>query len=186
MDDDFDDPELWAAADRAAAASAFAQRQPAQHSRDKVKQPTPQLLDKRTPPRAGPSSEGIRVVQPTHQLLDKRPPRTATPSEGKVVQPTPQALPQRGSGSSIMVSPRQKGNPVLQCIKSIPWEYSDILADYGLGLTTCALFLRYAVSWQPIAVLRMQDADITGPQLKVPPPLPGIRVRSDTRAPRQI
>lgn len=42
-----------------------------------------------------------------------------------------------------MVSPRQKGNPVLQCIKSIPWEYSDIPADYGLGLTTCALFLRY-------------------------------------------
>lgn len=39
------------------------------------------------------------------------------------------------------MSPRQKGNPVLANIKSMPWEYSDIPADYGLGLTTCALFL---------------------------------------------
>jgi hypothetical protein len=27
----------------------------------------------------------------------------------------------------------------------MPWEYSDIPADYGLGLTTCALFLRLVV-----------------------------------------
>lgn len=36
---------------------------------------------------------------------------------------------------------RQKGNPVLNHIKSIPWEYSDIPCDYVLGATTCALFL---------------------------------------------
>ncbi|KAL2136076.1 hypothetical protein VTI74DRAFT_5482 [Chaetomium olivicolor] len=83
-----------------------------------------------------------RIQQPTPQRLDRAPPSTA-PASGpaKVVQPTPQALPARGSGSSILVSPRQKGNPVLACLKSIPWEYSDIPADYGLGLTTCALFL---------------------------------------------
>ena len=40
-----------------------------------------------------------------------------------------------------MVSPRQRGNPVLTALRSLPWEYSDIPADYGLGLTTCALFL---------------------------------------------
>lgn len=143
MDDDFDDPELWAAADRAAsAASAPAQRQPQQHART-IQQPTPQLLDKRPPPRAPSSSEGGKVVQPTPQRLDKAaPPRATASGEGRVVQPTPQALPQRSSGSNILVSPRQKGNPVLQCIKSVPWEYSDIPADYGLGLTTCALFLR--------------------------------------------
>lgn len=39
------------------------------------------------------------------------------------------------------MSPRQKGNPVLTALRSLPWEYSDIPADYGLGLTTCALFL---------------------------------------------
>lgn len=31
---------------------------------------------------------------------------------------------------------------MLASLKSMPWEYSDILADYALGLTTCALFLR--------------------------------------------
>jgi DNA excision repair protein ERCC-1 len=39
------------------------------------------------------------------------------------------------------VSPRQKGNPILTNLRSFAWEYSDIPADYVLGLTTCALFL---------------------------------------------
>ncbi|KAI4592820.1 ssDNA endonuclease and repair protein rad10 [Pestalotiopsis sp. 9143b] len=80
-----------------------------------------------------------KIQQPTPQRLDKAPPTTS--SGPKIVQPTPQALPQRSSGSSILVSPRQKGNPVLAALRSVQWEYSDIPADYGLGLTTCALFL---------------------------------------------
>ncbi|TGJ88501.1 hypothetical protein E0Z10_g189 [Xylaria hypoxylon] len=80
-----------------------------------------------------------KIQQPTPQRLDKPPPLNASTS--KIVQPTPQALPQRSSGSSILVSPRQKGNPVLTALRSLAWEYSDIPADYGLGLTTCALFL---------------------------------------------
>lgn len=59
----------------------------------------------------------------------------------EVVQPKPQALPQRQGPSAILVSTRQKGNPVLNHIKSLPWEYSDIPCDYVLGATTCALFL---------------------------------------------
>ncbi|KAI0443488.1 restriction endonuclease type II-like protein [Xylaria telfairii] len=86
-----------------------------------------------------------KIQQPTPQRLDKRPPPNASAltsaSGSKIVQPTPQALPQRSAGSSILVSPRQKGNPVLAALRSLPWEYSDIPADYGLGLTTCALFL---------------------------------------------
>ncbi len=39
------------------------------------------------------------------------------------------------------MSPRQKGNPILNHIQSVPWEYSDIPADYVLGGTTSALFL---------------------------------------------
>ncbi|KAL9104018.1 MAG: hypothetical protein Q9163_000996 [Psora crenata] len=59
----------------------------------------------------------------------------------KIKQPTPQALPSRSAPSSILVSARQKGNPSLNYIRSLPWEYSDIPADYVLGATTCALFL---------------------------------------------
>ncbi|KAK4198582.1 putative DNA excision repair protein ERCC-1 [Triangularia verruculosa] len=90
----------------------------------KIQQPVPQRLERPPPPQQHISAAG----------------KTAQPA--KIIQPTPQALPSRGgSGSSILVSPRQKGNPVLSCIKSTAWEYSDIPADYTLGLTTCALFL---------------------------------------------
>lgn len=59
----------------------------------------------------------------------------------KIQQPKPQALPSRSGPSSIIVSTRQKGNPILNNIRSLPWEYGDIPADYVLGATTCALFL---------------------------------------------
>jgi DNA excision repair protein ERCC-1 len=88
------------------------------------------------------SAQG-KVVQPTPQRIEKPLDRSLRPPAPgpKVIQPTPQALPTRSSGSSILVSPRQKGNPILSHLRSLPWEYSDIPADYVLGATTCALFL---------------------------------------------
>ncbi|KAL1646894.1 ssDNA endonuclease and repair protein rad10 [Diplodia intermedia] len=66
----------------------------------------------------------------------------AEPTERpKVQQPKPVALPARSGPASILVSPRQKGNPILNSVRNVPWEYSDIPADYVLGATTCALFL---------------------------------------------
>lgn len=62
------------------------------------------------------------------------------PSAPKIKQPTPQVRTRSGP-SSILVSTRQKGNPILALIRSLPWEYSDIPSDYVLGNTTCALFL---------------------------------------------
>ena len=71
--------------------------------------------------------------------LDRAP--NNAPQKSGVVQPKPQALPKRTGPSSIIVSPRQKGNPILNGIKQVPWEYGDIVPDYILGVTTCALFL---------------------------------------------
>ena len=68
-------------------------------------------------------------------------PTTTSSTTPKVQQPKPQALPSRNAPSSILVSPRQKGNPILNNIRSLPWEYSDIPSDYVLGATACALFL---------------------------------------------
>ncbi|KFY71725.1 hypothetical protein V499_08099 [Pseudogymnoascus sp. VKM F-103] len=83
-----------------------------------------------------------RITQPTPQRLDPPPPTTTTtPSSTKIVQPTPQALPSRSSGSAIYVSHRQKGNPMLSHLRAQPWEWRDTPADYVLGNTTCALFL---------------------------------------------
>ncbi|OJJ53049.1 hypothetical protein ASPSYDRAFT_94884 [Aspergillus sydowii CBS 593.65] len=61
--------------------------------------------------------------------------------QSQVQQPKPQALASKPGPSGILVSTRQKGNPILNHIKVLPWEYADIPADYVLGATTCAVFL---------------------------------------------
>lgn len=42
---------------------------------------------------------------------------------------------------TLLVNPKQKGNPLLRSIKNVPWEYDDIVPDYQMGRTVCALFL---------------------------------------------
>lgn len=41
----------------------------------------------------------------------------------------------------VLVNQKQKGNPLLKFIKSVPWEYDDINPDYEVGKTICLLFL---------------------------------------------
>lgn len=41
----------------------------------------------------------------------------------------------------VIVSPRQKGNKVLEFIRNVPWEWGDITADYVTGTSSCVLFL---------------------------------------------
>ncbi|XP_006871398.1 PREDICTED: DNA excision repair protein ERCC-1 [Chrysochloris asiatica] len=55
---------------------------------------------------------------------------------------TPNQAPKPGPKSnSIIVSPRQRGNPVLKFVRNVPWEFGDVVPDYVLGQSTCALFL---------------------------------------------
>lgn len=80
----------------------------------------------------------VEAVERTHSAPK---PSTSSTSTTKVQQPKPQTLPNRAAPSSILVSTRQKGNPILNSIRSLPWEYSDIPSDFVLGNTTCAFFL---------------------------------------------
>ncbi|KAG6457487.1 DNA excision repair protein ERCC-1 [Manduca sexta] len=41
----------------------------------------------------------------------------------------------------VLVNQRQRGNPLLKFITSVPWEYDDIVPDYEVGKTICLLFL---------------------------------------------
>lgn len=49
-------------------------------------------------------------------------------------------------GASLSVAlallPPQRGNPVLKFVRNVPWEFGDVVPDYVLGQSTCALFLR--------------------------------------------
>jgi len=81
------------------------------------------------------------AARPAPRLDAPREVNTATTAASNgVQQPKPQEI-KRKTQSSILVSPRQKGNPILNSIRAMPWEYADIPADYVLGQTTCALFL---------------------------------------------
>lgn len=42
---------------------------------------------------------------------------------------------------ALIVSKRQRGNPVLEHIRQVPYEWGDIKADYVTGATSCVLFL---------------------------------------------
>ncbi|KAF5903105.1 DNA excision repair protein ERCC-1, partial [Clarias magur] len=61
--------------------------------------------------------------------------------EGQSTEERSVLTPAVGSGNSIIVSPRQRGNPILKFVRSVPWEFGEIVPDYILGRTTCALFL---------------------------------------------
>lgn len=47
------------------------------------------------------------------------------------------------SSTPLLVNAKQRGNPILKHVHNVAWEYSDIIPDYILGRTTCALFLRF-------------------------------------------
>ncbi|XP_001517592.3 DNA excision repair protein ERCC-1 [Ornithorhynchus anatinus] len=85
---------------------------------------------------------GSRETTPPPPANDPVPP-VPDPSAGST-DGTPDGAPTVKPGtrsSSIIVSPRQRGNPVLKYVRNVPWQFGDILPDYVLGQSTCALFL---------------------------------------------
>ncbi|KAH7339989.1 restriction endonuclease type II-like protein [Rhizoctonia solani] len=45
-------------------------------------------------------------------------------------------------GNAVLVNKRQKGNPIIDHVKGVPWEYnSDIIVDYQVGSTAGVLYL---------------------------------------------
>jgi DNA excision repair protein ERCC-1 len=46
-----------------------------------------------------------------------------------------------GSCPEILVAQRQRGNPLLSCIKLTPWKFSNVKPDFVFGALSCGLFL---------------------------------------------
>ncbi|KAK0551614.1 ssDNA endonuclease and repair protein rad10 [Tilletia horrida] len=68
------------------------------------------------------------------------------PNGPRIVQPQPRAQGPRisggqGSGNTVLVNSCQKGNPILQFVRNVGWEYGDIVPDYQVGVSSCILFL---------------------------------------------
>ncbi|KAL1896144.1 ssDNA endonuclease and repair protein rad10 [Sporothrix stenoceras] len=117
-----------------------AQQQRPPPTAPRIQQPTPQRIQKPGAPPAGQSGTP-RIVQPTPQALGGPGAGPSSSATGPSSTPHLTRVVGAPSGSTILVSPRQKGNPILAQLRSVPWEYSDIAADYGLGASTIALFL---------------------------------------------
>ncbi|KAJ1294817.1 hypothetical protein BS78_01G175200 [Paspalum vaginatum] len=64
-----------------------------------------------------------------------KPTTTPRPSQASPSAPTPQ------SKNAILVSHRQKGNPLLKHIRNARWTFADVVPDYVLGQSSCALYL---------------------------------------------
>ena len=41
----------------------------------------------------------------------------------------------------------QKGNPLLKHIRNVKWAFADVVCDYLLGQSSCALYLRLDILW---------------------------------------
>lgn len=54
---------------------------------------------------------------------------------------TAPVVPGQYLASAMVVSRRQQGNPVLKHLKHVRWQFGDIVPDYLLGASSCALFL---------------------------------------------
>ncbi|XP_011091480.1 DNA excision repair protein ERCC-1 isoform X1 [Sesamum indicum] len=86
-----------------------------------------------TPPPPSPSqpsevSPSPSQAHPPRQIVQSEVPSTSVSSAG-------------GSRNSILVSHRQKGNPLLKHIRNVRWAFADIVCDYLLGQNACALYL---------------------------------------------
>ncbi|XP_077245635.1 nucleotide repair protein isoform X2 [Tasmannia lanceolata] len=69
-------------------------------------------------------------------------PEASTSASGSATISTSSSpYPSVQSRNAILVSHRQKGNPLLKHIRNVRWMFADIVCDYLLGQNSCALYL---------------------------------------------
>ncbi|XP_073444396.1 DNA excision repair protein ERCC-1 [Dendrobates tinctorius] len=80
--------------------------------------------------------ESTALALDVHEKEDSKIVTSSLAEEATIPIPKPV-----GGRSCIVVSPRQRGNPLLKHVRNIPWEFGEIVPDYLLGETCCAFFL---------------------------------------------
>jgi DNA repair protein Rad10 len=68
-------------------------------------------------------------------------------------------LVRRGAGANLLVSHRQRGNPLLASIRQVAWEHADIKPDYIMTPTSAAVFIsvRYHLLHPQYVFKRMRE-----------------------------
>uniref|UniRef100_F7DZM3 DNA excision repair protein ERCC-1 n=1 Tax=Monodelphis domestica TaxID=13616 RepID=F7DZM3_MONDO len=99
----------------------------------------PEAIPRRV--QAGAPPLGAQPGVPPQRALPEEAAPSLGPPGGDTANQGPQGPKPTTKSNSILVSPRQRGNPVLKFIRNVPWEFGEIVPDYVLGQSTCALFL---------------------------------------------
>lgn len=68
-------------------------------------------------------------------------PSSSTSASAAAAAPSLSVPSSANSRNAILVSHRQKGNPLLKYIRNVRWNFADIVCDYLLGQSSCALYL---------------------------------------------
>ena len=78
---------------------------------------------------------------------------------GDVRGQVPRDMARRGAGANLLVSTRQRGNPLLSSIRQVAWEYADIRPDYIMTPTSAAVFIsiRYHLLHPQYVFKRMRE-----------------------------
>ncbi|XP_050670167.1 DNA excision repair protein ERCC-1 [Leptidea sinapis] len=76
-----------------------------------------------------------QISEPTSPKKQKL--ETEQPSTSKEIATKSSA----SKSHCVLVNQKQRGNPLLKFIVSVPWEFDDIVPDYEIGKTICILFL---------------------------------------------
>ena len=99
--------------------------------------------------------EAIRLSDSTSDQARALVTTTTTPEN---VETTSASMPAAGTSASmpaagisastycITANPVQRQNPVVRFIRNIPVTFDDVIPDFVLGKTTCALFLRWGLT----------------------------------------
>jgi len=111
------------------------------------------------PPAATPYRAAGPSTMPAHA--------PAQPHQQPVYAAAGAAPPQQPATNSnaLIVSSRQRGNPVLKAIKAVPWAYGPTTADFGIAEAACALFLslRYHLLHPNYLLARLRELKETAP-----------------------
>ncbi|XP_066386796.1 DNA excision repair protein ERCC-1-like isoform X3 [Miscanthus floridulus] len=90
---------------------------------------------------SGSFSQAFSFLKSSEFYSPPPPPPQPTTTTPRPPQASPSAsTPQ--SKNAILVSHRQRGNPLLKHIRNARWTFAEVVPDYVLGQSSCALYLR--------------------------------------------
>ncbi|KAK3200336.1 hypothetical protein Dsin_023751 [Dipteronia sinensis] len=78
---------------------------------------------------------------PVKSTTTQNPTSSQSGASNVVVASTSSQSQYNQSRNAILVSHRQKGNPLLKHIRNVRWAFADVVCDYMLGQNSCALYL---------------------------------------------